>query len=64
MGLGVTWLPFCLLGSRRLSSFSEHPSLLTFCTFQMSPPPQIPPEIARGRQAQVLLPEESEVGLT
>lgn len=39
------------------------PLFLTFCTFQMSPPPQIPSETAHGRQAQVLLPEESEVGL-
>lgn len=37
---------------------------LIFCTFQMSPPPQIPPEIACCCQAQVLLPEESEVGPT
>lgn len=37
---------------------------LTLCTFQMPPPPQIPPEIACGCQAQVLLAEESEVGPT
>ena len=37
---------------------------LTHCTFQMPPPPQIPPEIACGCQAQVLLAEESEVGPT
>lgn len=40
------------------------PLFLTFRTFQMSLPPQIPSETAHGRQAQVLLPEESEVGLT
>lgn len=40
------------------------PLFLTFRTFQMSPPPQISSETTHGLQAQVLLLEESEVGLT
>ena len=55
----------CLSRSRRLCLSSPPVTplfFLTLCTFQMPPPLQIPPEIACGCQAQVLLAEESEVG--
>lgn len=59
----VTWLSFCLVFQESVVVLLLRASLsfLTFRTFQMSPA-QIPPETARGCQAQVLLPEESEVG--